>query len=114
MFHSSRLPISCQNVIVPASVSMNMLEKCLQIAHGVQVHCSGSLYSHFKSKLVVSVEDVMKVRFIAKLLGLKNVTKYCERRRIEYLNQVKITDQLFHSTFVRDLRHYQVGNVLMS
>ncbi|EFO91937.1 hypothetical protein CRE_11468 [Caenorhabditis remanei] len=100
MFHSSRLPISCQNVIVPASVSMNMLEKCLQIAHGVQVHCS--------------FEDFKKIPPIAKLLGLKNVINYCERRRIEYLNQVKITDKVFNSTFMWDRRHFLVGNVLMS
>ncbi|EFO87144.1 hypothetical protein CRE_28961 [Caenorhabditis remanei] len=106
MFHSSKLSIYRNNLhnengfIIPACVSMNMLEKCLQIAHGVQVHCS--------------VEDLKKINQIAKLLGLKNVIKYYERQRIENLNQVKVTDQVFHSMFMRDRRHLLVRNVLMS
>ncbi|KAF1754512.1 hypothetical protein GCK72_021075 [Caenorhabditis remanei] len=100
MFHSSKLSIYRNNLhnengfIMPACVSMNMLEKCLQIAHGVQVHCS--------------VEDLKKINQIAKLLGLKNVTKYYERQRIENLNQVKVTDKVFHSMFMRDRRHLLV------
>ncbi|KAF1754651.1 hypothetical protein GCK72_021214 [Caenorhabditis remanei] len=96
IFHWSELsPMQRKEIdgqcIIPPWISMNMLEKCLQIAHGVQVHCS--------------LSDLYKISLIAKGLVLKNVIDYCERRYIEHLNQVEITEIWFHSTFMGDCRH---------